>query len=82
VIYIGTATGGQVPLSVSYLDVITAQAPALNNDRTAITTMGNRMNACVLLIKALGGGWESADLPSEKAIGGGILPLFQSGKDF
>jgi hypothetical protein len=37
---------------------------ARNNERTAITILGNRMSASVLLIKALGGGWKSSDLPS------------------
>jgi outer membrane protein TolC len=48
---------------VSYLNVIIAQAAALNNERTAITIMGNRFNAAVLLIKALGGGWNVSKLP-------------------
>jgi NodT family efflux transporter outer membrane factor (OMF) lipoprotein len=47
----------------SYLDVIVAQTAALNNERTAITILGNRLNASVLLIKALGGGWNVAKLP-------------------
>jgi NodT family efflux transporter outer membrane factor (OMF) lipoprotein len=47
----------------SYLDVISAQTAALNNQRTAITILGNRLNASVLLIKALGGGWNVSDLP-------------------
>ena len=41
----------------SYLNVITAQAVLLNNRRTAATLRLTRMNATVLLIKALGGGW-------------------------
>jgi len=47
----------------NYLDVIVAQTAALNNERTAINIMGNRLNAAVLLIKALGGGWKTSDLP-------------------
>jgi NodT family efflux transporter outer membrane factor (OMF) lipoprotein len=47
----------------SYLDVIVAQTAALNNERTAINILGNRLNASVLLIKALGGGWNVAKLP-------------------
>ncbi len=42
---------------VSYLNVINAQTIALNNERTAAQIMGNRLTAAVLLIKALGGGW-------------------------
>jgi NodT family efflux transporter outer membrane factor (OMF) lipoprotein len=48
---------------VNYLNVIVAQAAALTNERTAINIMGNRFNAAVLLIKALGGGWNVAKLP-------------------
>jgi outer membrane protein TolC len=45
---------------VSYLNVITAQTTALTNERAAVNIAGRRMTATVLLIKALGGGWESA----------------------
>jgi NodT family efflux transporter outer membrane factor (OMF) lipoprotein len=48
---------------ITYLDVIVLQTAALNNERTAISILGNRMNAAVLLIKALGGGWQASDLP-------------------
>ncbi len=48
--------------TVSYLDVIVAQTAALNNERTAIGILGRRMIAEVLLIKALGGGWDSSSL--------------------
>jgi Outer membrane efflux protein len=47
----------------SYLDVIIAQTSALNNERTSINILGNRLNASVLLIRALGGGWNAAQLP-------------------
>ena len=47
----------------SYLDVIVAPMAPLNNERTVINIMGNRLNASVLLIKALGGGWKASDLP-------------------
>ncbi len=42
---------------VSYLNVIITQAIALNNERTAAQIAGNRLTAAVLLVKALGGGW-------------------------
>ena len=45
--------------TVSALDVITTQATALVNQRTAVTILGQRMNACVLLIQYLGGGWKA-----------------------
>jgi NodT family efflux transporter outer membrane factor (OMF) lipoprotein len=47
---------------VTYLNVITAQAAALANQRTAINILGQRMTAAVLLIKALGGGWSAAEM--------------------
>jgi len=54
---------------VSYLDVVTVQTIALNNERTAIDILGRRMTAGVLLIKALGGSWEGTSIrqynPSE-----------------
>jgi NodT family efflux transporter outer membrane factor (OMF) lipoprotein len=49
---------------VSYLNVVISQTIALNNQRSAISILGRRMTAGVLLIKAVGGGWNSADLPS------------------
>ncbi len=55
--------------TVSYLDVIVAQATALTNERIAISIQGRRMTAGVLLIKALGGGWNSSALKSTLAEG-------------
>ena len=43
----------------SYLQVITAQTTALTNERTEIDILRRRMDASVLLIKALGGGWRA-----------------------
>ena len=48
---------------VSYLNVVTAQTIALTNERAAITISGQRLNAAVLLIKALGGGWSTPEAP-------------------
>jgi NodT family efflux transporter outer membrane factor (OMF) lipoprotein len=45
-----------------YLQVITAQTAALTNEVTAAGVVTRRMTASVLLIKALGGGWTTADL--------------------
>ena len=47
---------------VSYLNVISAQAAALSSERNSADILGNRFSATVLLIKALGGGWDSADV--------------------
>jgi NodT family efflux transporter outer membrane factor (OMF) lipoprotein len=45
----------------AYLEVITAQAAALANHRTAVDILTRRMIASALLIKGLGGGWHGAD---------------------
>jgi len=47
----------------TYLEVITAQSIALSDQRVAVEIAGRRMTASVSLIKALGGGWNAADLP-------------------
>jgi len=52
---------------VSYLNVITVQTIALNDEITAVQLHGRRMAAAVLLIQALGGGWTADDLPSANA---------------
>ncbi len=46
--------------TVSYLNVIVAQSTELTNENTAVNIAGRRMSAGVLLIKALGGGWNNA----------------------
>ena len=48
----------------TYLQVVTAQNTALANERNDIDIMRRRMDASVLLIKALGGGWTTAQLPT------------------
>ena len=48
---------------VTYLEVIAAQNAALNNQRTAVTLLARRLASSVLLIKALGGGWNASALP-------------------
>jgi len=47
----------------TYLQVITAQTTALTNERNDIDILRRRMEASVLLVKALGGGWDSTQLP-------------------
>jgi NodT family efflux transporter outer membrane factor (OMF) lipoprotein len=46
-----------------YLQVITAQTTTLQNERNDVDILRRRMDASVLLIKALGGGWNSSELP-------------------
>jgi len=47
----------------TYLEVLTAQSIALSDERTAADLMTRRMTASVQLIKALGGGWDTSQLP-------------------
>ena len=48
----------------TYLQVITAETTELSNERNAIDILRRRMDASVLLVKALGGGWDISDLPT------------------
>jgi NodT family efflux transporter outer membrane factor (OMF) lipoprotein len=59
--------GGLTP----YLDVVVAQETALIAAITAAQDQVGRLQASVNLILALGGGWNAADLPTEK----GVLPF-------
>ena len=43
--------------TVSYLNVVTEQATALQNERNAVSIFGSRMVASVGLVRALGGGY-------------------------
>jgi NodT family efflux transporter outer membrane factor (OMF) lipoprotein len=47
----------------NYLEVITAQSAALADEVTAVNILGRRMANTVLLVQALGGGWERSSLP-------------------
>ena len=52
----------------NYLQVITAQTTALTNERYEIDIQRRRMDASVLLIKALGGSWDVGNLPSIQSL--------------
>ncbi len=47
---------------VDYLNVVNVETIALTNERTALNIQSSRLVAAVLLIKALGGGWDSSEL--------------------
>jgi NodT family efflux transporter outer membrane factor (OMF) lipoprotein len=49
---------------VNYLQVITSQAAALAAERSAVDLLARRMVSDVLLIQALGGGWDSNTIPT------------------
>jgi outer membrane protein TolC len=57
-------TGGVV----SYLQVITSQTTALQDERVAVDLFTRRMAASVLLIEALGGGWDASRLPTTREL--------------
>jgi NodT family efflux transporter outer membrane factor (OMF) lipoprotein len=63
----------------SYLEVITAQNAALADEVTAVNILGRRMANTVLLIQALGGGWDRSSLPERpeccgKLVGSNVQP--------
>ena len=64
--------------TVSYLNVIVAQAAALSNEITAVAILGRRMVAAALLVKALGGGWSADNLPSTSEF---LEPAPRTGRD-
>ena len=47
---------------VTYLDVVTAEQTLLTNQRLATQIQGQRLVTSVLLVKALGGGWDRKDI--------------------
>ncbi|HXA76484.1 MAG TPA: efflux transporter outer membrane subunit [Candidatus Acidoferrales bacterium] len=47
----------------TYLQVVTSQTTALANERNDIDIMRRQFEANVLLVKALGGGWDTSALP-------------------
>jgi NodT family efflux transporter outer membrane factor (OMF) lipoprotein len=47
----------------NYLQVITAQSIALSDQITAVSILTRRMEASILLVKAVGGGWDTTQIP-------------------
>jgi NodT family efflux transporter outer membrane factor (OMF) lipoprotein len=56
------ATSRYVGGLVNYLDVVSAQQNLLSNEQEAAIIQGQRLVTAVLLVKALGGGWDAASL--------------------
>jgi NodT family efflux transporter outer membrane factor (OMF) lipoprotein len=61
----------------TYLEVITAQNIALSDEVTAVQIAGRRMVDSVLLVKALGGGWDSVGAAPLKAAASSSSPSGQ-----
>jgi len=51
-----------------YLEVVTAQTTLLFNERNEIDILRRQMDASVLLIKAIGGGWNASQLPPTRSL--------------
>jgi NodT family efflux transporter outer membrane factor (OMF) lipoprotein len=58
--------------TVDYLTVITAQATYLTDEQTAVTVLQRRLTSSVLLVQALGGGWDASEVPSAKDLRRGL----------
>jgi NodT family efflux transporter outer membrane factor (OMF) lipoprotein len=50
----------------TYLDVVTAESTLLANQRLATQLLGQRMVTSVLLVKALGGGWDASQINDQQ----------------
>jgi NodT family efflux transporter outer membrane factor (OMF) lipoprotein len=60
--------------TVNYLTVITEQAILLQDQVLALSILTRRMSASVLLIEALGGGWDASTLPTVQEVAQGKPP--------
>jgi hypothetical protein len=48
--------------------VVVAQTTALSNERQAVAIARRRMAASVALVKALGGSWQTSDMPTDEQL--------------
>jgi len=65
----------------SYFEVTTAQSAALADEVMAVNILGRRMASTVLLIQALGGGWDRSSLPQRPECCGKIASSDSSHPD-
>jgi NodT family efflux transporter outer membrane factor (OMF) lipoprotein len=54
--------------AASYLDVVVAQTDALQAERTLLDLNTRQLQADLRLVRAVGGGWSTADLPSTDVV--------------
>jgi len=59
---VAIATSRYVGGLVNYLDVVNAQQTLLNNEQELAVIRGQQLVTSVLLVKALGGGWDASSL--------------------
>jgi outer membrane protein TolC len=52
----------------TYLNAFIAQTSLLSNQQSAVSLHIQQMTSSVQLIEALGGGWDTTQLPSEKMV--------------
>ena len=60
--------------AVNYLEVVTAQTAALQAQQTALDLDTRRVEASIRLVKAIGGGWTTAELPHLASNDPAIVP--------
>jgi outer membrane protein TolC len=60
---------------VSYLNVVTAQNIELTSENATAQILGRRLSAAVNLLRDIGGGWNTSQLPT----GSGLRSTFPSG---
>jgi outer membrane protein TolC len=70
--YLSQATTRNVAGLDPYLNVLTAQVDLLVYQQTYVGFQTQQMVASVQLIKALGGGWDTSQLPSSKQMTSGV----------
>jgi outer membrane protein TolC len=51
-----------------YLNVISAQTTLLSDQQTQVTLRVNEITAAVELVQALGGGWDTTQLPAASTV--------------
>jgi outer membrane protein TolC len=54
--------------TTTYLQVETSQTALFGEQRTAVDLLTRRMVSSVLLVQALGGGWDASQLPAVSAL--------------
>jgi outer membrane protein TolC len=54
--------------TIAYTTVITAQVTLLNDQETALQVQEQRLTASVALVQALGGGWDTSQLPTKQEL--------------